>query len=336
MKTIKDVAKLAGVSTATVSYVINGSRFVSQPLVMRVNEAVKQLNYRPSGVAKSLKLKKTFTIGVVVSDIRNPFFAAVVTGIRDYCYKYRNRYGLILGDSYENPKRATDNINLLMEKQVDGFVIAPIGTDPEEIDSVRASNVPFVLINRIFPSADDPSVIVDNEEGSYRITKHLLELGHRSVGMICGPKAFYTTQRRLKGYVRAFKELRIPVKKNLISYSKLDINECYKKTCDLLMQHDRPTAIFATNNVLLTGTLWALRERKMRIPQEMSLVAFSFDDTPWPLILDPPLTIMSQPTFRIGWEAAKMLFALMNERPCRSKIVLSPKLIIGNSVSSPA
>jgi LacI family transcriptional regulator len=332
MKTIKDVAKLAGVSTATVSNVLSTKRFVSQELIERVNQAIIRLDYRPSGVAKSLKTKRTFTIGVIVSDIQNPYFAGVVTGISDYCFK--KRYGVVLGESYESPKREAHNVNLLMEKRVDGFIIAPVGTDQKELDLLIESNIPFVLINRTLPNSNSWNVIVNNEEASYKATSYLLGLGHRSIGIICGPKKYSTTQHRFAGYCRALEEAKIPIRGELIRFSKLDINTSYEKTLELLTK--RPTAIFATNNVVNAGALWALKEKQVKIPQEISLVALTFDESPWPRIVSPVLTFVSQPSYQVGLEGAKMLFAQLKGEPYRKQIILETKFTVGESTGPPS
>jgi LacI family transcriptional regulator len=331
MKTIKDVAGLAGVSTATVSNVLSGKRFVSQELIERVKQAIIDLDYRPSGVAKSLKTKRTFTIGVIVSAIQNPYFAAVVTGISDFCFK--KRYGVVLGESYESPRREAHNINLLMEKRVDGFIIAPVGADQKELDLLMKSNIPFVLINRTFPHSDNWNVIVNNEGASYKATRYLLELGHRSIGIICGPRKYSTSLQRLKGYCRALEEAKIPMRDKLVRFSKLDINTSYEKTLELLAQ--RPTAVFATNNVLNAGALWALRERKIKIPHELSLITLTFDESPWPRIVNPTLTIVSQPSYQVGLEGAKMLFAQLKGAPYRKQIILETKFTVGESTGPP-
>jgi len=325
MVTIKDVAKLAGVSTATVSYVTSGNRFVSPELSERVKRAIKEFNYQPNAVAKSLKLNKTSTIGVVVSDIQDPFFSIVVKGVRDYCQK--KKYGLILGDNYESPTRSQSNLDLLLEKRLDGFIIAPIGLQPKEIDSVRNSNVPFVLINRRYPHVNDPYVIVENQLASYQIVRHVIELGHRSIAIICGPRGYSTTQERLAGYQNAMEEARIQVAKKFLYFCKPDIQSARETTLELLRQRTLPTAIFATNNMITIGVLLALRERKLKIPDEMSLVCFSFAEFPWTQVIDPPLTVVNQPAYMVGWEAAKMIYSKIHNTPCDNHMVLKCSIV---------
>jgi LacI family transcriptional regulator len=331
MKTIKDVAQLANVSTATVSHVLSGKRYVSDDLVERVNQAVSQLDYRPSGIAKSLKTNKTHTVGVIVSDIQNPYFAGVVTGIDTYCFK--KGYGVILGESYESPKREAYTINLMMEKRVDGLIIAPVGENQKELDLLIKTNIPFLLVNRSFPGFDRLSVIVDNEEGAYKATSYLINLGHRLIGIVCGPKEYSTTKERFAGYCRALREAEIPLREELICFSRLDTNSAYHKT--LLLLEKSPTAIFATNNIITIGSLLALKKRNRRIPEDISFVAFEFEESPIPFLVTPTLTHVSQPSNQVGLEAAKMILAHLKGKPYKKQLILETKIKMGESAGPP-
>ena len=332
MNTIKEVAKMANVSTATVSHVLSGKRYVSPDLAKRVKDAVSELNYRPSAIAQSLKTNTTHTIGVIVSDIQNPYFAGVVTGIDTYCFK--NGYGVILGESYESPKREAYNINLMMEKRVDGLIIAPVGENQKELDLLNKTNMPFLLVNRTFGGGNNLSVIVDNEGGSYQATKYLIGIGHRSVGIVCGPKDYSTTRERYAGYCRALKEGGLPIENDLIRFSRMEINSAYHETLSLLDKH--PTAIFATNNIITIGSLLALKKRKIGIPQDLSFVAFEFEESPIPHLVSPNLTHVSQPSNKVGLEAAKMLLAHLAGKPHKSHLVLRTKIIKGGSAGPPS
>jgi LacI family transcriptional regulator len=303
---------------------------VSPNLVKRVKEAVTGLNYRPSGIAQSLKTNTTHTIGVIVSDIQNPYFAGVVTGIDTYCFK--NGYGVILGESYESPKREAYNINLMMEKRVDGLIIAPVGENQKELDLLNHTNIPFLLVNRTFNGANNLSVIVDNEEGSYRATDYLIGLGHRSIGIVCGPKDYSTTKERFAGYCRALKQGGLPVRDELIRFSRMEIDSAYRKTLSLLDKH--PTAIFATNNIITIGSLLAFKKRNIRIPENLSFVAFEFEESPIPHLVSPSLTHVSQPSNKVGLEAAKMLLAHLAGKPHKMHLVLKTKIIKGDSSGS--
>lgn len=331
MNTIKDVAKLANVSTATVSHVLSGKRYVSHELIERVNQAITRLDYRPSGIAKSLKTNRTNTLGVIVSDIQNPYFAGLVTGIDTYCFN--KGYGVILGESYESPKREAYSIKLMMEKRVDGLIIAPVGENQNELDLLIKTNIPFLLVNRTFPGSDNWSVIVDNEEGSYKATSYLIKLGHRSIGIVCGPKEYSTTKERLAGYCRALREAEIPIREELIYFSRLDINSAYKKT--LILLEKSPTAIFATNNIITIGSLLAFKKRNRRIPEDISFVAFEFEESPIPFLVTPTLTHVSQPSNQVGLEAAKMILAHLKGKPYKKQLILETKIKMGESAGPP-
>jgi LacI family transcriptional regulator len=331
MNTIKDVANLANVSTATVSHVLSGKRFVSRELIERVNAAIGQLGYRPSGIAKSLKTNTTHTVGVIVSDIQNPYFAGVVTGIDTYCFA--NGYGVILGQSYESPKREAYNINLMMEKRVDGLIIAPVGENKKELDLLNKTGIPFLLVNRTFDGSNNLSVIVDNEEGSYKATHYLIKMGHRSIGILCGPKDYSTTKERFAGYCRALKQAEIPFREELIAFSKMEINSAYEKTLKLMQKS--PTAIFATNNIITIGAFLALKKLNKKIPEDLSLVAFEFEESPTPFLVSPTLTHVSQPSKKVGLEAAKMLLAHLRGKPYKKQLILQTRIKKGESSGLP-
>ncbi len=327
MNTIREVAKLANVSIATVSHVLSGKRFVSPDLAKRVKGAISELNYRPSGIAQSLKTNTTHTIGVIVSDIQNPYFAGVVTGIDTHCFK--NGYGVILGESYESPKREAYNIKLMMEKRVDGLIIAPVGENQKELELLNKTNIPFLLVNRTFNDANNLSVIVDNEKGSYKATNYLVKLGHRSIGIVCGPKEYSTTKERFAGYCRALKEAEIAIRDELIVFSGMEINSAYEKTLNLL--ENFPTAIFATNNIITIGSILAFKKRKVRIPDQLSFVAFEFEESPIPNLVSPSLTHVSQPSNKVGLEAAKMLLSHLAGKQYKKQLILQTKIIKGES-----
>ncbi|MFN8453397.1 MAG: LacI family DNA-binding transcriptional regulator [Anaerolineae bacterium] len=334
---IKDVADMAGVSTATVSHVINGTRFVREETRRKVLEIVEALNYHPSSIARGLATNSTQTIGLIISDITNPFFTAVARGVEDEINQHG--YHTIFCNTDEDPPREDEYLRLLFAHQIDGLIIAPAGTHSERLIRM-AEDVPIVLLDRQTDGLEAPLVGVDNEGGAYQATCHLIELGHRRIGVITGIETISTLADRVRGYKRALREAGLPIDEALIVRAdpRFYINQLLMTTADSIaapltnlqmtpnafqaLQHlldlpDRPTALFVTNNQMILGTLHAVRQRQLRCPEDISLV--SFDDNDWSPLFSPPLTAVRQPTYQLGQAAAKLLMKLIHheqfERP---------------------
>jgi LacI family transcriptional regulator len=332
--TISDVAKQAGVSTATVSHVINDTRYVSDETREKVNNAILALGYAPSAVARSLVTKVSHIIGVVVSDVTNPFFPAAVRGIENVALSHR--YNMVLGNTDEYPTREAEIVYLLARQRVDGLIIAPTGVHCPRLVALAESGVPIVQIDRTSPGLDAPLVGVDNEEGAYRAVSYLIGLGHRRIACLMGIEAISTQAERLKGWKRALQEAGLPVDERLIVradprfYGTLpdaagavapvrpaparekmpDVDEALG---DLCSGPRPPTAVFALTNQLALGTLYALKARGLRFPEDISLV--SFDDPDWAPLFSPPLTTVRQPAYQLGEAAASLLMKLINQEP---------------------
>jgi LacI family transcriptional regulator len=327
---IKDVAEYANVSTATVSHVINQTRFVSDETRDRVLAAIETLHYQPSAIARGLATNATRTIGLIVSDITNPFFTAVTRGVEDEI----NRHGFhtILSNTDEDPEREDEYLRLLSARQIDGLIIAPARAHSERLLSISESGIPIVLIDRAATGVPAPLVSVDNEGGAYLAVKHLLELGHRRIGILMGMETISTHVMRLNGYKRALTEAGLTIDETLIARTdnwlylphangiastppKALTNFQMTPSTFNALQHlldlpSRPTAIFVTNNQMTLGTLFALKERKLRCPDDISII--SFDDHDWAPLFDPPITVVRQPTYHLGQTAANLLMRLIH------------------------
>jgi LacI family transcriptional regulator len=326
---IKDVAEYAGVSTATVSHVINQTRFVSDETRGKVLEAIETLHYQPSAIARGLVTNATQTIGLIVSDITNPFFTAVARGVEDEIN--RHGYHTILSNTDEDPEREDEYLRLLSARQIDGLIIAPARAHSDRLLQVNESGVPIVLIDRGATGVPAPLVCVDNEGGAYLAVKHLLELGHTRIGILMGMETISTHVMRLSGYKRALTEAGLTIDETLIARtdnwlylprasqvsstppSSLTNSQMTPATFNAL-QHllnlsNRPTAIFITNNQMTLGTLYALKERNLHCPDDISLI--SFDDPDWAPLFDPPITVVRQPTYHLGQTAARLLMRLI-------------------------
>jgi LacI family transcriptional regulator len=326
--TIKEVAKLAGVSTTTVSYVINKSRFVSEQTRAKVLKAIEELDYRPNIVARSLRERKTGTVGLIICDLRNPFFSEVLQGIETYLGK--KKYSLIVTNTdYDNDKER-ESIDMFYSKQVDGVIIVPGENTNKHVKFLTERNIPVVLLDKKLQNLNVDVVLVNNIEGSKQLTEHLMSLGHKRIGVIAGPLNSTTGKERLEGYLKALKAHSMREDNDLIKIGDFKKQSGYLLTLELISLAVPPTVIFACNNLLGLGVMQALKEKKIRIPEEIGLAIF--DDLPWFNYVSPSLTGVAQPSFQLGETAGKLLFEQMRKRRKKPKeVVLDVQLKIRQS-----
>ncbi|GAB4448179.1 MAG: LacI family DNA-binding transcriptional regulator [Anaerolineae bacterium] len=349
---IKDVAEKAGVSTATVSHVINQTRFVSDETRDRVEQAIKELNYQPSAIARGLATNATQTIGLIISDITNPFFTAVARGVEDELN--RHGYHTIFCNTDEDPEREDEYLRLLFAHHIDGLLIAPTGVESERLSLMAAADIPIVMLDRGTPGIEAPLVEVDNEAGGYHATKYLLELGHRRIGVLRGLETISTQVVRVEGYRRALREAGLAVDESLIVradphyhanqvfgfagpeptapefLTNLQMTpNAFNALQQLLDLPDRPTAIFVTNNQMTLGALHALKQRNLLCPEDISIICF--DDHDWAPLFSPPLTVVRQPTYHLGQAAAALLMDMINGVKIKLPAPLPVDLIVRES-----
>jgi LacI family transcriptional regulator len=348
---IKDVAQRAGVSTATVSHVLNDTRFVREETRQKVLAAIDALQYQPSVIARGLATNATQTVGLIISDITNPFFTAVARGVEDELN--RDGYHTIFCNTDENPDHQDEYLRLLFARHIDGLLIAPAGERSDGLARMVANDIPIVQIDRAVPGLDSPLVGVDNEGGAYQAIRYLISLGHRRIGVVRGLETITTQRARVAGYRWALAEAGLPVDESLIVRANRRQNSnrpvsthtdypmsarltnlqmtpnAFQALHQLLDMPDHPTAIFVTNNQMTLGVLHALRERGLRCPDDISIV--SFDDLDWAPLFSPPLTVVSQPTYELGVIAARQLVRLIRQEPVKPLAPLPVKLLIRES-----
>ena len=332
MTSIHDVAKRAGVSTATVSHILNQTRFVSDETRKKVMDVIEELDYYPSKLARGLARNKSQTIGIVFSDIANQHFTQIYKGIEEYFYAFG--FDLILADTSENPQRQEEVLASLLSRSVDGLIIAPAGFPSKRLKFIKEKGLPVVLLDRQDPETDFPMVGVDNSTAAYQGAIHLFEDGHSRIGLILGLKNISAFEERLAGFIQAAKENGIEQDPELIFWGDSGLESGYNGAMALLNNADRPSAIFCTNNLMALGALHAFREKGLKCPEDISMVGF--DDHLWADIFTPPLTVISQPTHELGKTAARLLHQYISEgAPVNSpqKINLETQLIIRGSCS---
>ncbi len=327
MASIKDVADAAGVSTATVSRVLTNKPHVRPEVRDRVLAVVEAMDYRPNRVARSLRVQKSNVIGLIVADIRNPFFTAVSRSVEDIAYQHR--LNVFLCNTDENPVKEKMYLELMQDENVAGIILSPTRKLTETFAQTERFNIPTVTIDRRIPDANIDSILIDNVEAAYNITKHLIDDGHRRIAALLGLDSF-TAKERHKGYARALAKHGIEPSPTIVHYVRPKEEDGYKMTRDLLRLAEPPDAILCSNALLLEGTFRALSESALAIPDEIALAGF--DDPTWTTLVKPQVTVIQQPVYEIGKVAADLLIERMAEpeRAAR-EIILKSKLIVRQS-----
>lgn len=327
--TIKDVAAHAAVSVATVSAVLNANKYVSPELEQRVRTSVASLGYERNSLAQSLKTQTSCTIGLIISDIANPFFTSVVRGVEDVANQ--QNYSLILGNTDEDPEKEKNYIRLLESKRVDGLILTATAGNHEYLQTLPAQQLPLVTLDRSLFEWGIDSVLIDNVTGARKAIEHLIQLGHRRIGIVTGISGITTTSERFIGYKAALETHGIALDDRLIATADSRIEGGERAALQLLTQGSiRPTALFAMNGLMGIGVLQAFEKLGLRCPEDIALICF--DDFAWTSILRPRLTVVRQPTYEIGQKAAHLLFERLKKRDAAPQEVrLMPQLIIRES-----
>jgi LacI family transcriptional regulator len=338
MPTIKDVAQRAGVSSTTVSYVLTGSRFVRPETKARIVSAIEELNYQPDQVARSLRAKRTMTVGMIITDIANPFYADVVRGVEDVL---RERdYSLILCNTDEAPERELATLQLLIRKKVDGLIIVATDANAGALRAANLSGLPIVLVDRRLSGDWLDTVLADDRQGAEIAVRHLLGLGHRRIGAIVGRAGISTTDSRRLGYEAALTSFDVAVDPDLILDGQSTVAGGAAAAQTLLELSPRPTAVFAANNLMTLGLFLALRECGLRSPQDVAVVGF--DDMIWLSAFAPGVTTVAQPNYELGKVAAELLVDRMAGPPPEAPrvMVLPTRLVVrescGRQIARPA
>ncbi len=320
--TIRDVAVAAGFSVNTVSRALNEKPDVSEKTRRAILEAAKKMGYRPNRLARGLRSNKTQTIGVIVADIANPFFGAVVKGIEQAASK--QGLSIILANSDETCKREAKAIQVMLSEKVDGILITPCQKERKTIIDLKQSGLPFVLLGRCFDDLSIDYVIPNDMYGGFLATKHLLEIGHTRIAIVNAPLYISSAKHRLKGYKKALSQYGVKVDESLITSQALTVKEGYRVARSILRQAHRPTAIFAYSDFVAFGVMKAIREAGLRVPEDIAVVGF--DDVEFSSCLEVSLTTVVSPKERMGREGLKILVAKLKDGHQKSKKAVKLKL----------
>jgi DNA-binding LacI/PurR family transcriptional regulator len=332
--TMRQIAERADVSIGTVSHVINGTAKVRDKLRLRVLEAIRSLGYHPSQLGRGLRRNQTSMLGMIIPDITNPFFPAVVRGVEDVAYK--RSYRVVLCNTDNDPKKEISYLNDLRAYSPAGLLVIPAAEShiTTLLRSVATSGPPVVCIDRRPTGWNGDVVVVANEEGSYAATQHLLRMGHRHLAVITGPVHLTNAVERLKGFRRALAEERVSIEPEYIQEARFDRRSGYQAAMRLLRMVPRPTAIFACNDLMALGVFLAARELNLACPDDLSIVGF--DNLDFAEFTDPALTTVHQPGYQLGATAARLLLERIDGSKQRVKrVVLSTELKVRHSAAPP-
>jgi LacI family fructose operon transcriptional repressor len=331
VSSIKDVAKAAGVSTATVSRVLSNTSYTSETVRTRVLDAVTRLDYRPNRVARSLRVQKSTILGLIVADIQNPFFTAVSRAVEDTAFE--NGLNMFLCNSDERIEKERMYIELMRDENVAGIILAPTHQDDETAHSILSHSIPTVVIDRGLKNADIDTVIIDNEDAAMKLTNHVLKTGKKRPLIFVGSSSS-TGIYRHRGYTAALTEAGISVTDDMVHFVDAKEESGYKAMSQVMASSIKYDSVIATNGLLAAGIFRKLKESKVKIPDDISFACF--DETLWTPIVEPAITVIRQPTYEIGQTAVELLLRKLNtdKTITARKIILNAELVIRASTVS--
>jgi len=334
--TIKDVAKLAGVSTATVSHVVNKTRFVSEETTVRVNDAIETLGYYPNMLVRGLRGQKTFTVGLVLSSISNETFGLLAESIQKILFS--SGYNLIICNTSYDTDIEKEAFNTLLMKKVDAIIAIPSNRQGDKLNEIKKIGIPIVLIDRVIPNLLVDTVRVDNFKGTQEAINHLIKLGHRSIGYIDRKIDQSHSLEQKLGYKKALEDHEVPFdSNNIVRADGYDYFSGITAVKTLVHKNPKLTAVFAYYDIIALGALRGLFEMGYRVPEDFSVIGY--DGMPITRVSSPRLTTVSFPVGRIAKCTCDILFKRLDrEKPHQEKekdIVIVPELIIRDSTSSP-
>ena len=331
MTTIRDVAKRAGVAPMTVSRVINDSGYVSDSTRSKVQDAIDELGYIPNMLGPSLHLKQTNTLALVLTDITNPFWTTVARGVEDAAHE--NGYSIILCNTDESLEKQDQYLTMLMRRRIDGILLAPSHDSTEAVQRIQKQGTALVVLDRSIANAHVDMVRGDSLGGAIQLTRHLMDLGHQKITILAGPRDVSTSVDRVKGFHLALQEGGLTIDDDAVKWGNFSHQSGYEMTRQAFESSIRPTALIATNNFIAIGALRALRELDLRVPEEISVVAYS--DIPLGIDPFPFLTVATHDDYDMGYQATKLLLRRLSgeEQVEFQEIIMPAEIIIRQSTA---
>jgi len=331
MPTVHDVAKRARVAPITVSRVINNSGYISESTRKRVEAAIKEIGYVPNTLARGLRSKRTNTLALVVTDITNPYFTLMARGVEDVAGD--SNYTVIYCNTDESEAKEEKYANILAQRQVDGVLLVPAGGNDKTLKFLETNGINVVVLDRRVSGMKTDFVCSDSKDGSNRLIKLLIGLGHQRIAIITGPKKVSTAVDRVTGYKQALTEAGL-IENELVYYGSFNQQSGYELTKQAMTQSPKPTAIFGANNFIMLGIIKALRELQLNVPEDVSVVGF--DDFPESMLVRPFFTTATQPAYEMGRLAAELLLKrISGELSEEFQKIILPTEIIERESSGP-
>ena len=331
MTTIRDVAERAGVSTTTVSHVVNGTRKVDPDTAARVSAAIDDLGYRPNALARSMRRGRTHTVGIVIPDIANPFFGDLARSLEDHMFEAG--YSAIICNSDGDERKEVRYLDVLLSKKVDGLLLIAASQPSEGLRQLVESGPPTIVVDRELGDLPVSQVMVQNELGGYLAGRHLLELGHRDIGVIAGPGGLGTSARRLEGFERALHEAGVEIDKERIFRGDFRAASGRAAMDSWLLRGLPPTAVFAENDLMAVGALSSAHAADLDVPGDISVVGF--DGIPFGADVTPPLTTVAQNTDDVAAAAVEMLFERLRDGDAAPRRIELPVSLVVRGSSAP-
>lgn len=322
--TIREVADHVGVSPATVSRVLNNYPHIRDEVRRSVLDAITQLRYEPNRVAQRLRAAHSRLLGMVVTDITNPFISTIMASIEAAFFD--KGFSVLMCNTAADPQKEIDYLRMMEYEGVAGLVIAPTSENVGRIAELADEGLPVVVIDRRMASGRIDMVLSDNVAGARAAVEHLIALGHRRIGHIGGPLKLTSGRERYQGYLVAMERAGLAVLPEWVRFGDHRYESGYVQAIDLLAVQPRPTALFIENNMMTLGALNALRNQRVRIPEDIAVVGF--DDAPWSSGLNPPLTVIAQPTLEIGQRAASLLLERIQQPTLPARVEVLPTTLI--------
>ncbi|WP_439242541.1 HTH-type transcriptional repressor PurR [Lonepinella sp. BR2474] len=332
MATIKDVAKMAGVSTTTVSHVINNTRHVAEDTKKAVLDAIQQLHYSPSAVARSLKINTTKSIGMIVTTSEAPYFAEIIHAVENHCY--RQGYSLFLCNTQNDAEKIKNHLDMLAKKRVDGVLIMCAEYHQESIDLFNSfKGLPMVVMEWGIQHSHSDMILDNSFQGGYLATQYLIENGHQKIGIISGELSKTTAKTRFQGFEKAIHEAGLTTHPNWIQEGFFEPEDGYECMNKILAQQELPTAVFCCNDVMALGAISAITEKGLRVPDDISIIGY--DNIHSSRFYAPPLTTIHQSKARLGEQALKLLFERIHHKNHEKEVIeIYPELVVRKSVKN--
>jgi len=331
MANIREVAKQAGVSVATVSRVLNHPESVSPATMELVLATMEKMQYTPNGFARSLALNRSSTIALLIPNILNPLYPQIAKGVEDVAH--RKGYNILLCNTEENEEKERDYLDMLIEKRVGGFILAGSQLKNKDLQKIKNQNIPFVMVGRNREDIDANMVFTDYYMGAYQVTQHLIDVGYSKIAHITGSLNQVENLEKRRGYEKALQEAGISLQSEYVVEGNNEIESGYLGAKKLLKSREVPQAIFAANDLMAIGAIDAIKSSGLNVPKDVAIVGF--DDITMAALIEPKLTTISQPVYKMGLIAARLLFeSIENEKQedgFQQKIFLQPKLMVRKS-----